>query len=132
MPISPHKHTPCPPASSYLPHTQDNGVSLTATNVAAGLLRPERGDHVHMVTVVAGEAQRGEGQALLDRFIKAFRGSADVTTHVLVRMGGRWWGGGGGRGWVGGWGGGFSMGAVGRSNDWWCSGGRRTPRRTCR
>ncbi len=59
-------------------------MSLTATNVAAGLARRDRGDRIHLVTVVATDAQRGEGSALLERMMKAFRTQADVMTHVLV------------------------------------------------
>jgi hypothetical protein len=62
-------------------------VSLTAANVAAGLLRPERSDVVHLMVTVPGDAQRGEGAALLERFARAFKDlpPSCVHTHVLVR-----------------------------------------------
>eukprot|EP00198_Chlamydomonas_reinhardtii_P007529 XP_001696866.1 predicted protein [Chlamydomonas reinhardtii] len=75
------------PGQDILVFVQDNGVSLTATNVAAGLARRERGDRIHLVTVVASDAQRGEGNALLERMMKAFRTQADVMTHVLDQEG---------------------------------------------
>ncbi|KAG2439349.1 hypothetical protein HXX76_004708 [Chlamydomonas incerta] len=75
------------PGQNILVFVQDNGVSLTATNVAAGLARRERGDRIHLVTVVASDAQRGEGGALLERMMKAFRTQADVMTHVLDQEG---------------------------------------------
>ncbi|GFR43782.1 hypothetical protein Agub_g4898 [Astrephomene gubernaculifera] len=75
------------PGQSFLVFVQDNSVSLTATNVAAGLARRERGDRIHLVTVVPTEAQRGEGAALLERLMKAFRTHADVLTHVLSQEG---------------------------------------------
>ncbi|KAG2498859.1 hypothetical protein HYH03_003051 [Edaphochlamys debaryana] len=65
----------------------DNGVSLTATNVAVGMARRERGDRIHLVTIVPTEVQRGEGQALLDRMTKALRTSTDITSHVLSQEG---------------------------------------------
>jgi hypothetical protein len=74
-----HCHPARPPA-----RPQDNSVSLTATNVAAGLVRRERGDRIHLVTVVPSEAQRGEGANLMERLRKAFRTHVDVLTHVLV------------------------------------------------
>ena len=57
---------------------------MTATNVAAGLVRRERNDRIHLVTVVPSDAQRGEGAALLERLMKAFRTQTAVITHVLV------------------------------------------------
>ncbi|KXZ52809.1 hypothetical protein GPECTOR_8g195 [Gonium pectorale] len=75
------------PGQSICVFVQDNSVSLTATNVAAGLVRRERNDRIHLVTVVATDAQRGEGTALLDRLLKAFRTHTDVTAHVLSQEG---------------------------------------------
>ncbi|EFJ45379.1 hypothetical protein VOLCADRAFT_94176 [Volvox carteri f. nagariensis] len=75
------------PGQNILVFVQDNSVSLTATNVAAGLVRRERGDRVHLVTVVPTEAQRSEGTGLMERLLKAFRTHADVTTHVLSQDG---------------------------------------------
>ncbi|KAG2453465.1 hypothetical protein HYH02_001686 [Chlamydomonas schloesseri] len=75
------------PGQNILVFAQDNGVSLTATNVAVGLARRERGDRIHLVTVVASDAQRGEGSALLERMIKASRTQADIMTHVLDQEG---------------------------------------------
>ena len=67
---------------------QDNGVSVTATNVAIGLVRRERGDALHLVTVVATEAQQREGHELMARLLKQFKSYLDVATHVLVRADG--------------------------------------------
>ncbi|GIL54363.1 hypothetical protein Vafri_9929 [Volvox africanus] len=75
------------PGQNILVFVQDNSVSLTATNVAAGLVRRERGDRVHLVTVVPSEAQRGEGTGLMERLLKTFRTHADVVTHVMSQEG---------------------------------------------
>ncbi|PNH12786.1 hypothetical protein TSOC_000270 [Tetrabaena socialis] len=75
------------PPQNILVLVQDNGVSLTAVNCAAGLIRRERGDRIHMVTMVPTEAQRAEGSALLERFMRTFRMQSEVVAHVLDQAG---------------------------------------------
>lgn len=75
------------PGQNILVFVQDNGVSVTATNVAIGLVRRERGDTLHLVTVVPTEAQQREGHELMARLLKQFKSHLDVATHVLVQEG---------------------------------------------